>query len=128
MGQTGKRDKREAMAFAETQRNDDDRSAKEPASEKKRNNERLQREADKIVANGINSSERRKVRRRGGSGRIMSTLQGFNEHPTGRSRMMTKNTKNSRLKRLALIGVGNLWTSVRQDGWEMDGVGVDYDG
>ncbi|KAL2628990.1 hypothetical protein R1flu_013676 [Riccia fluitans] len=62
----GKRDKRKAMAFAETQRNDDDRSAKEAASEKKRNNERLQREADKIVANGVNSSERRKVRRRGG--------------------------------------------------------------
>ncbi|KAL2610985.1 hypothetical protein R1flu_022677 [Riccia fluitans] len=96
MGQTGKRDKREAVAFAEKQRNDDDRSTKEAAIEKKRDNKRLQREADKIVANGVNSSKRRKVRRRGGSGRIISALQGFGKHLAGRSRMMTKNTKNSR--------------------------------
>ncbi|KAL2612304.1 hypothetical protein R1flu_023996 [Riccia fluitans] len=82
-GKREKWDKREAVAFAETQRNDDNRSAKEAASEKKRNNERLQQEADKIVVNGVNSSERRKVRRRGESGRIMSALQGFGEHLQG---------------------------------------------
>ncbi|KAL2641229.1 hypothetical protein R1flu_008816 [Riccia fluitans] len=56
--------------FRETQRNDDDRSAKEAASGEG-DNKRLQRKADKIVANGFNSFERRKVRRRGGSRRIM---------------------------------------------------------